>query len=122
MTQLEIIDELGRMVRQANTSFYVAGTERSLRHVASNFLNALEKKIGELAEAYHRETNHHFLDFGAAGVATVHRYEVRTLAAGRCNLVASFTDPHRAAQYAEELARAAYAEAASQTEDGEFEP
>ena len=45
------------------------------------------------------------LDFGRAGVATVHHYEVRETVAGRCNLVATFTDPHRAAEYAERIAR-----------------
>lgn len=45
------------------------------------------------------------LDFGRAGVATVHHYEVRETVAGRCNLVAVFTDPHRAAEYAERIAR-----------------
>ena len=45
------------------------------------------------------------VDYGRAGVATVHHYEVRETVAGRCNLVATFTDPHRAAEYAERIAR-----------------
>ena len=45
------------------------------------------------------------MDFGRACVATVHHYEVRETMAGRCNLVATFTDPHRAAEYAERIAR-----------------
>lgn len=45
-----------------------------------------------------------FADFGAVGVATVHHYEVRETAAGRCNLVATFTDFNRARDYAASLA------------------
>ena len=51
---------------------------------------------------------HPYVDFGSAGVATVHRYEVRETVAGQCNLVATFTDPNRAAEYAQSLSTGQY--------------
>ena len=53
-----------------------------------------------------RENQHPYADFfGCAGVATVHHYEVRATVAGRCDLMATFTDLKRAMEYAEHLAR-----------------
>lgn len=64
----------------------------------------IDGNIVERLSAAHRrelENQHPYKDFGLAGVATVHKYEVRTTVDGRCNLVATFTDPHRAEEYAE---------------------
>ena len=67
----------------------------------------IDGNIVERLSAAHRrelENQHPYNDFGLAGVATVHKYEVRTTVDGRCNLVATFTDPKRAMEYAEHLA------------------
>ena len=59
----------------------------------------------EAAMKREREINQHpYADFGSVGVATVHHYEVREAVAGRCNLVATFTDPHRAVEFAQSIA------------------
>ena len=67
----------------------------------------VDGNIVERLSAAHRrelENQHPYADLGCAGVATVHRYEVRATVAGRCDLMATFTDPKRAMEYAEHLA------------------
>lgn len=66
----------------------------------SDLLNSMEA-----AHKRDLDNQHPYADFGGAGVATLHKYEVRETVAGRCNLVATFTDPNRAEEYAARIAR-----------------
>ena len=109
MTHDEILDELAkRGLVDGNIAERLSAAHRreleEREHVA-------EEHATEHAEAVARDNcrdcvlQHPYHDFGGAGVATVHHFEVRETVAGRWNLVATFTDPHRAAEYAERIAR-----------------
>ena len=111
MTHDEILDELAK--RGLVDGNIVESLSAEHRRELEEREREAEEHATEHAEAVAHDNcrdcilRHPYRDFGGAGVATLHKYEVRETVAGRCNLVATFTDPNRAEEYAARIAREA---------------
>ena len=109
MTHDEILDELAK--RGLIDGNIVERLSAAHRRELEEREREAEEHATEHAEGVARDNcrdcilRHPYRDFGGAGVATLHKYEVRETVAGRCNLVATFTDPNRAEEYAARIAR-----------------